>query len=99
MMPEPIPHPKAIPGQKKKAVPAPLPPSRPAVAFNSEIDIINMPQPALLNGPYAPPQTRRAIDYEPPASFVQNMERPGPGRQMGTTGAKGNILADLWSFN
>jgi hypothetical protein len=57
---------------------------------------------------------RRAIDYEPPASFVQNMERPlpvakaawepGPGSVPGrqgqmTTGAKGNVLADLWSFN
>jgi hypothetical protein len=55
-------------------------------------------------------QVRRAIDYEPPASFVQNMERPlpvakaawepGPSRQgQMTTGAKGNVLADLWSFN
>ena len=49
-------------------------------------------------------QVRRAIDYEPPASFVQNMERPGPGRQLSQGQgqgqvAKGNVLADLWSFN
>jgi len=35
---------------------------------------------------------RRAIDYQPPASFLQSMDRPGPARQI-----KGNVLADLWS--
>jgi len=58
------------------------------VSFNNEIDLINMPQGAPL------PQARRAIDYEPPASFVQNMERPGPGRP---DPRKGNVLSDLWS--
>ena len=99
---------------------------RPTVAFNQDIDIINReshrgPQQALLGpGPgFAQQgQVRRAIDYEPPASFVQNMERPLPGRQPNwseTPGrqpnwsqgqgqgqgqvAKGNVLADLWSFN
>lgn len=81
---------------------------RPTVAFNQDIDIINRdsprgPQQALLGpGPgQGQLQVRRAIDYEPPASFVQNMERPGPGRQLsqGQTGAKGNVLADLWSLN
>jgi hypothetical protein len=96
---------------------------RPAVAFNQDIEIINQssprgPQQALIgNGQgqgQGQSQVRRAIDYEPPASFVQNMERPlpvakaawepgpgpGPGRQgQMTTGAKGNVLADLWSFN
>jgi hypothetical protein len=106
MMPEPIAPPKAVGGKKKGPNQAPMPASRPAVAFNDEIDIINMPQAT----PLALTQPRRAIDYEPPPSFIQNMERPGPGRQMDArgqmpgqremqTGAKGNVLADLWSFN
>ena len=40
---------------------------------------------------------RRAADYEPPASFIQNLDRPGPGR-IPKEGAKGNVLADLWSL-
>lgn len=107
--------------QKKKGgggagyAPGPGPGGRPAVAFNQDIEIINQssprgPQQALIGNGQG--QVRRAIDYEPPASFVQNMERPlpvakaawepgpGPGRQgQMTTGAKGNVLADLWSFN
>jgi hypothetical protein len=131
--------------QKKKGgggpgyAPGPGAGGRPAVAFNQDIEIINQssprgPQQALIgNGPgQGQGQVRRAIDYEPPASFVQNMERPlpvakaawepgpspksnwepgpspksnwepghVPGRQgQMTTGAKGNVLADLWSFN
>ena len=113
--------------QKKKGgggpgyAPGPGAGGRPAVAFNQDIEIINQssprgPQQALIgNGPgQGQGQVRRAIDYEPPASFVQNMERPlpvaraawepgpgsGPSRQgQMTTGAKGNVLADLWSFN
>jgi hypothetical protein len=77
MMPEPIAAPKAVGGKKKGPNAVPIPAGRPAVAFNDEIDIINMPQAAPF-----PTQTRRAIDYEPPPSFIQNMERPGPGRQM-----------------
>jgi hypothetical protein len=104
MMPEPIVHPKPAAGtsKKKAAPPAQITSSRQAVAFNDEIDIINMPQQALLTGgPAQGGQVRRAIDYEPPASFVQNMERPGPGRQMtsSSSGARGNVLADLWSYN
>ena len=113
MMPEPMANPKAVGAKKKGPNQAPIPAGRPAVAFNNEIDIINMPQAtpfALGQGQ----QARRAIDYEPPPSFIQNMERPGPGRQMQgrdqmqgqrqgytremQTGAKGNVLADLWSI-
>ena len=110
-MPEPIAPPKAVGGKKKGPNQAPIPASRPAVAFNDEIDIINMPQ----GTPFPSVPQRRAIDYEPPPSFIQNMERPGPGRQMQSqsgrdqiqgggqremqTGAKGNVLADLWSFS
>lgn len=108
MMPEPMAPPKAVGAKKKGGNQAPIPAGRPAVAFNDEIDIINMPQatPLALTQGHAP--HRRAIDYEPPPSFIQNMERPGPGRQMQSgqpsrdqmqTGAKGNVLADLWSFS
>jgi len=70
------------PAVKKKApVPAPAAPRQ--VAFNQEIDLITRPQTVGV---------RRAIDYEPPASFIQNMDRPGPGREK-----KGNVLADLWT--
>lgn len=108
MMPEPIAAPKAVGGKKKGPNATPIPAGRPAVAFNDEIDVINMPQ----GTPFPSAPVRRAIDYEPPPSFIQNMERPGPGRQMQggqmqsgqsgremQTGAKGNVLADLWSFS
>jgi len=65
--------------------------ARPVVAFNQEIDIITGGRP-----PMAEFGTRRAMDYEPPASFIQNLERPGPGREQK---AKGNVLADLWTLN
>ena len=109
MMPEPMPHPKPVVSAKKKAPPMPSSVrGGNAVAFNNEIDIINMPQATPLALMQGQGQARRAIDYEPPPSFIQNMERPGPGRQMHSgrdqrdqmqTGAKGNVLADLWSFN
>jgi hypothetical protein len=35
---------------------------------------------------------KKATEYTPPASFVQQLERPGPGR------VSQNGLADLWSF-
>lgn len=35
---------------------------------------------------------RSTLDYEPPNSFVQTMQKPLPDR-------KNNILADLWNFN
>lgn len=35
---------------------------------------------------------RSAVDYEPPSSFVQSVQKPLPER-------KNNILADLWNFN
>ena len=74
---------------------------RPAVAFNEAIDIINTGRPSAsaLQQPQAPfgnPPVRRATDYEPPASFVQSIERPGPDRDKAI--AKGNVLADLWTI-
>ncbi len=103
MIPDPPPPlPKATGGgSKKKSQPqGPAPPSRPAVAFNEDIEL-------LTNSSYSGsafgqtpmnPAPRRAADYEPPASFLQNMDRPGPGR-VPKEGAKGNVLADLWAIN
>jgi hypothetical protein len=104
MTPDPPPPlPKATNGggsSKKKSGPAgPAPPSRPTVAFNEDIEL-------LTNSAYSgsgsafgqQPAPRRAADYEPPASFLQNMDRPGPGRVY-KEGAKGNVLADLWAIN
>ena len=41
--------------------------------------------------PQAAP-VRRTVDYEPPNTFLQTMQKPLPER-------KNNILADLWNFN
>ena len=72
---------------------------RPAVAFNEAVDIINTGRPAAPSpqpAPFGNGGARRATDYEPPASFIQSIERPGPGRDKAI--AKGNVLADLWTI-
>ena len=98
--------------QKKKGgggfTPGPVAAQRPAVAFNEEIDIITSTKNISYGssggstqgtpfGSQSAAGPRRAVDYEPPASFIQNLERPGPGREQ-KTGAKGNVLADLWTM-
>ena len=91
--------------QKKKMSIAvePIPASRPTVAYNQDIELItnNAPYGAHTGAPSSSPfgsqGLRRAADYEPPASFIQNLDRPGPGRVY-KEGAKGNVLADLWSL-
>ena len=84
-----------------------------AVAFNEEIDLLTRGQPSAYAPAYAssassapaPSQNRRAMDYEPPASFIQNMDRPVAAGAAGTKSgmykegaAKGNVLADLWTI-
>ena len=61
-----------------------------SVNFNEEIEI-------LTQAPVTA-QQRRAVDYEPPASFIQNLDRPGPGRVQKEGVIKGNVLADLWTM-
>ncbi len=39
-----------------------------------------------------PPPLRRTTDYEPPPSFLNQVQKPLPDR-------KTNVLADLWNFN
>jgi hypothetical protein len=97
MIPEPIAPPKPTSqkseGPKKRGAAAA---QAPKVSF-SDIELLTSPSygqgtaVAAYSGPAA--QQRRAMDYEPPASFLQNMERPVK------PSPKGNVLADLWSFN
>lgn len=107
MAPEPPPRPQAQGLQPKKKGQGPGPskgPARSTVAFNEEIDLITRgPQVNSSSFGKTPlnPTPRRAADYEPPASFIQTLERPGPGR-IGVSGTgqgkiQGNVLADLWS--
>lgn len=98
--PPPAPLPKVVGGSQKKksaaaAAAAQQQPRQPTVAFNDAVDLITSANPSTFGAPVQP-GTRRATDYEPPASFIQNLERPGPGRDKAI--AKGNVLADLWTI-
>jgi hypothetical protein len=64
------------------------PPSRSKVSFN-------LPQ-GVQEQQVA--QARSAMDYEPPTSFLSNIDRPQNPPRSGATAA-GNVLADLWNFN
>ena len=64
------------------------PPSRSKVSFNLPQGV-QEPQVA---------QARSAMDYEPPTSFLSNIDRPQNPPRSGATAA-GNVLADLWNFN
>ena len=95
MIPEPIAPPK--PSQKSEG-PKKKVQQGPKVSF-SDIELLTSPsygsqgQGTAVTAYSGQGQQRRAMDYEPPASFLQNMERPVK------TNPKGNVLADLWSFN
>lgn len=99
--PPPAPLPKMVGGSQKKksaaaaAAAAAQQPRQPTVAFNEAVDLITSANSSTFGTPVQP-GTRRATDYEPPASFIQNLERPGPGRDKAI--AKGNVLADLWTI-
>ena len=97
MIPEPIAPPKPT-SQKSEA---PKKKTAPKVSF-SDIELLTSPgytqsqhqnQGTAVTAYTGQAQQRRAMDYEPPASFLQNMERPVK------TNPKGNVLADLWSVN
>lgn len=97
MIPEPIAPPKPT-SQKSEA---PKKKTAPKVSF-SDIELLTSPgytqsqhqnQGTAVTAYTGQGQQRRAMDYEPPASFLQNMERPVK------TNPKGNVLADLWSIN
>lgn len=99
-------------------LPTSFAPGSNTVAFNSAVDLINnMPPPSTFGlgapdmnmglQPQLQPQPRRAADYQPPTSFIENMDRPLPMRpspnawdsgQKKKEGVKGDVLADLWSM-
>ncbi len=69
----------------------------PSVAFNEVIDLINNNG---SSGTFSNPP-RRAADYQPPATFVQHLERPNKPPSNPVTGSnsqvQGDVLADLWN--
>jgi len=76
---------KAMTPETRPALAPPKKKEKPAISFQREIEMITAP---ITQGP------RRAMDYEPPASFLQNMDRPVREKTMGH---KNNVLSDLWS--
>lgn len=109
-LPKPVAQPrkKQTAGQQNNVTFAPS--SNPTVAFNDAINLINNTSPPSQFGLGAPdmhvglqPQPRRAADYQPPTSFVENMDRPLPMRaspNVWTSKDKkeGDVLGDLWSI-
>lgn len=103
MLPEPPPPPPrgAGGGGGKKKTQQAIPPSnipaaaRPTVSFsNQDIDM-------LIGGSASSDraQPRRAAEYEPPASFIQSLERPTKASTAATEKkSTSNVLADLWSL-
>ena len=92
--PQPMPMPMAKGGsQKKKSLPAQTSPPKSTVTF-SDIDLITS-MPLATGATFGSPPKRETSEYVPPDSFIQTMERPGPGRQPGS-GQKSSVLADLW---
>ena len=92
MTPEPI----APPRPSLALAPvAPKKKEKPVLSFQREIEMIasgpfqqdRRSMVELNNGP------RRAMDYEPPASFLQNMDRPVRDQKAQPRG----VLSDLWS--
>ncbi len=82
MTPEPIAPPRP---SLMLAAQAPKKKEKPVLTFQREVEMItSAPMVQLNNGP------RRAMDYEPPTSFLQNMDRP-------VRSAQGGVLSDLWS--
>ena len=92
MTPEPIAPPRP---SLMLAAQAPKKKEKPALTFQREVEMItansgygqtvNRSMVQLNTGP------RRAMDYEPPTSFLQNMDRPV------RAAPKGGVLSDLWS--
>ena len=71
-------------------------------ASASDIDLINTySSTQIVGSPFGstyqtePSLPRRAADYQPPAAFVQQLDRPGPEREK-KSGDIGNVLGDLW---
>jgi len=106
MMPEPVAPPKPATGSSQKKKEPNYQPPRPTSNYMEEIDLITRGSSSSYASPPGQGQgqaqrvqvSKQAMDYQPPASFVQNLERPGPGREQKEGVIKGNVLADLWSM-
>jgi hypothetical protein len=71
------------------------------VTFRSTVDVQPLPSGYGQDPRYLPPPNydqaqakpvRRASEYQPPASFMNTMQKPLPEKK------ENNILADLWNF-
>lgn len=65
-------------GSKKKQLPQQQP-VKTSVSFNNDIDLITS-MPLSAGSTFGSPPKRETSEYTPPDSFLQTMERPGPGR-------------------
>ena len=80
--PAPLPQPKGG-SQKKKALPPMTGPVKSTVSFSSDIELLTS-MPLGTGSTFGSPPKRETSEYIPPDSFLQTMERPGPGRVPGT---------------
>jgi len=82
-------------------------PAKKDVTFNDAIELLTKgaatPSVASSQGaPFGAAPRRAPSDYKPPESFLQTMDRPGPGRTVnpisGAPQTKPDVLADLWTL-
>jgi hypothetical protein len=93
--------------QKKKKEPSPSSVKAPLRPFNQDIELITNGRQSGFSNFGLQPSARSAMDYQPPDSFIQNLDRPtasirpfpSSAQGQGNTQQKikGNILADLWA--
>jgi hypothetical protein len=82
-------------GKQQQA--APQPPTSNPNPFNEDVHLLTNSAPPSSFGLTPMRATpRKAADYQPPESFLQNLDRPGPQREQGQK--TNNILTDLWNF-
>jgi hypothetical protein len=84
-------------------------PAKKDVTFNEAIELLTKgaaaPSAATSGqggAPFGAAPRRAPSDYKPPESFLQTMDRPGPGRTVnpisGAPQTKPDVLADLWTL-
>lgn len=71
--------------------------SEPLSASTREAAGFSLPSVAPPPLPGPAPQ-KRATDYTPPATFIQQLERPGPQRERPSGNSAIGGLTDLWNF-
>jgi hypothetical protein len=104
MVPEvkaPAPLPKQASQKRgKQQQAAPIAPTQNPNPYNEDVHLItNSAPPSSFGLTPLKAVPRKAADYQPPESFLQTLDRPGPQREQQKPGQKANnILADLWTF-